>query len=249
MATEQIKGAGKPADTTDSKAAGNAPPPKENVESSTGAPDASAAQIAALTEQLAAANKRADEQTAKATAAEEHAQRANEEAAQAQTSSHTQMAEMRAMIEAIGAKVDAGDKRTVQTDADDEADRAAAFAPRVVPGETDEFGRAWNPPSPFKEPRAYRATEKVYVDGILYDAGDTVVTNKRPSRTLVAISVAEAVANTAGSEDTTPRDVNLADMSATELRAFLASKSIDHGGLKARDELLAAALAWRDPTR
>ena len=231
----------KPADET--KAA------TTNTESSAGAPDAQASEIAALKEQLAQANKRGDDAEARATAAEEHAQAANEEAAQAQTSVQSQMAEMRAMIEGLGAKVNAGEARTAQTDADDEADRKAAFAPRVVPGETDEFGRPWNPPAPFKEPRAYRATEKVYVDGVLYEAGDTVVTNQRPSRTLVRITEAEAVALNAGNEDTTPRDVNLADMSATELRAFLASKGIDHGGLKARDELLTAALAWRDPTR
>lgn len=222
---------------------------KTNTETSTGAPDAQAAEIAALKEQLAQANERADKEAAARTAAEEHAKTANEEAARAQTAGQSEVADLRAMVEKLAAKVDAGDARTAQSDADDEADRKAAFAPRVVPGETDEFGRPWTPPAPFKQPRAYRATEKVYVDGVLYDAGDTVVTNQRPSRTLVPISEAEAVAMNAGNEDTTPRDVNLADMSATELRAFLASKGIDHGGLKARDELLTAALAWRDPTR
>ena len=242
MATEQNKGAGKSTETTDAKATGTAQPPKENVESSTGAPDAQAQEIAALKEQLRQSEERANK-------AEEHAKAANEEASRAQTSGQSELADLRAMFDKLAAKVDAGEARTVQSDADDAADKAAAFAPRVVPGETDEFGRPWNPPSPFKEPRAYRATEKVYVDGILYDAGDTVVTNQRPSRTLVKITQAEAVAMNAADEDTTPRDVNLADMSSTELRAWLAAKGIDHGGLKSRDDLLTAALAWRDPTR
>lgn len=248
MADKNTKPAGD--DTATAKATGaTQDPPKENVESSTGAPDAQAAEIARLKEELAASNKRADDEAAKRTAAEEQAKAANDEAARAQTSGQSEVADLRALVEKLAAKVDAGEARTAQSDADDKADRDAAFAPRVVPGETDEFGRPWNPPAPFKNPRAYRATEKVYVDGVLYDAGDTVVTNQRPSRTLVPISEAEAVAMNAGNEDTTPRDVNLADMSATELRAFLASKGIDHGGLQGRDALLTAALAWRDPTR
>lgn len=118
---------------------------------------------------------------------------------------------------------------------------------RVVPGETDDFGRPWNPPKPSKSPKIYQATEKVYVDGVLYDAGDTVVTASPPSHTLREIDVAEKVAIEAAAP--LHGDVNIADMSATELRSFLASKGVDHGGLKDRDALLQAAEAYDDPTR
>lgn len=118
---------------------------------------------------------------------------------------------------------------------------------KVIPGETDEFGRKWDPPKPFKQPKAYQATEKVYVDGVLYDTGDTVVTATRPSHTLVEISPAEKVAIEASAE--LHGDVNISDMSATELRSFLASKGIDSGGLKDRASLLQAAQAYDDPTR
>lgn len=117
----------------------------------------------------------------------------------------------------------------------------------VIPGETDEFGRKWSPPKPFKSPKIYQATEKVYTDGVLYDAGDTVVTATRPSRTLVEIDAKQKVAIEASAE--LHGDVNISDMSATELRSFLAAKGIDHGGLKDRDALLQAAQAYDDPTR
>lgn len=156
-------------------------------------------------------------------------------------------------IDALKAQIDALNARLGAVEAKPEpaAPEAKANASgevgRVVPGETDDFGRPWNPPKPFKQPRTYQATEKVYTDGVLYDSGDTVVTATRPSHTLVPIDNAAKVAIEASADQ--HGDVNISDMSATELRSFLASKGVDSGGLKDRDALLQAAQAYDDPTR
>jgi len=157
-----------------------------------------------------------------------------------------------ATIDALKAQVDALTARLGAVEAKPEPTakkgiNADGDVGRVIPGKTDDFGHPWNPPKPFKQPKIYQATEKVYVDGVLYDTGDTVVTASPPSHTLVEIDNAAKVAIEASAEQ--HGDVNIADMSATELRSFLASKNVDHGGLKDRASLLQAAEAYDDPTR
>jgi hypothetical protein len=112
--------------------------------------------------------------------------------------------------------------------------------------QVDALGNPWSPPR-VGAPVAYRATEAVYVDGVLYNEGDTVVTGQVPSRTLVPIDPVEKATVEAGKD--IPDDVNLSDMSAAELKAFAAAKGINIGQAKSRADLITVIGGWSDPTR
>lgn len=85
-------------------------------------------------------------------------------------------------------------------------------------------------------PIAYTATEGVYVDGTLFKAGETFVTDKPKGSTWTAVNPADRLAADAGKE--IKDDVDYTAMSATELRAYLISRNVNVGDVKAKDKLL-----------
>lgn len=71
------------------------------------------------------------------------------------------------------------------------------------------------------DPLKYRATEKVYVDGTIYDAGETFVTDALPGKTWERITTAQKAAIDAGNE--IKGDVDYAALSLSELKATAAA--------------------------
>lgn len=75
------------------------------------------------------------------------------------------------------------------------------------------------------QPKSYRATEAVYVDGVLYKAGETFVTAQPKGSTWEPIGAVEKAAADAGKE--IKDDVDYSKLSTTELKATAAAMGLN----------------------
>lgn len=75
------------------------------------------------------------------------------------------------------------------------------------------------------QPKSYRATETVYVDGVLYKAGETFVTAQPKGETWEPIGAVEKAAADAGKE--IKDDVDYSKLSTTELKATAAALGLN----------------------
>jgi hypothetical protein len=97
------------------------------------------------------------------------------------------------------------------------------------------------------KPKAYRATEAVYVNGVLYKAGEVFVTADPKGSTWEPVDGVEKAAIEAGKE--IKDDVDYSALSASELRATAAALGVNLGDAKSRDDILRVLAARDDPTR
>lgn len=93
------------------------------------------------------------------------------------------------------------------------------------------------------QPKTYRATEAVYVDGVLYKPGETFVTASRKGETWEDISPVEKAAADAGKE--IRDDVDYSKLSLSELKATAAALGVNLGEATSKTDIL-AVLAARD---
>lgn len=75
------------------------------------------------------------------------------------------------------------------------------------------------------QPKSYRATEAVYVDGVLYKAGETFVTAAPKGSTWEPVGAVEKAALDAGKE--IKDDVDYSKLSTTELKATAAAMGLN----------------------
>ena len=97
------------------------------------------------------------------------------------------------------------------------------------------------------KPKAYRATEAVYVDGVIYKAGETFVTDKPKGKAWEDLNPVEKAAAEAGKD--IKDDVDYSKLSASELKAVAAAKGINLGAATSKEDIIAVIKAENDPTR
>lgn len=98
-----------------------------------------------------------------------------------------------------------------------------------------------------KQPVAYTASVAVYVDGVVYKAGETFVTDKPKGETWDEVNPVEKAAADAGKP--VKDDIDLNAMSASELKAYAASLGVNVGEASSKADLMAVIAAHDDPTK
>ena len=101
-----------------------------------------------------------------------------------------------------------------------------------------------------KQPKAYTAPHKVYTGGVLYNPGETFVTDAEPGaewQEVAAQGVEKKAAEAANPLDHS--DVNLEEMTVDALKGHAATLGVDVTGLSKKADIITVIRAADDPTR
>jgi hypothetical protein len=96
------------------------------------------------------------------------------------------------------------------------------------------------------KPVAYTSSEPVYIEGTFFKAGETFVTGMPKGDTWDELDPVEKAAADAGKQ--IKDDLNLDSMTVPALQALAASKGINLGDVKSKDDIITVIKAADEPT-